>query len=335
MAHPHYRKLTLQDALGYGFRAMARPSSVWIRLAATTALLGAACGGGAPPPDRDAPTAAPRAVEADPGPAVATFAGRVLTTADVVDAMRQLPGPSRSSLADPKRRRDFVDNLVLNELLYEEGTRRGYADDPDVERTVRDLRKRLVVQRLMRDYRERPDVSDEEARAYWEENRALYSGTRVRASHILLEERAAAEAVRAELLEHPDRFAALAREKSADQMSAKRGGDLGRIAPGRMVGEFEQAAFKLDEGAISEVVKSQYGFHVITVTERTEGPQRSFEDVAAQIKSKLATERLQQEVEARLAALREAADIRVDDEVVNAIEVPEVRAPESSGFHGH
>jgi parvulin-like peptidyl-prolyl isomerase len=158
---------------------------------------------------------------------------------------------------------------------------------------------------------------------------------RVRASHILLEDRTAAEEVRAELLEHPDRFAALARERSTDEMSAKRGGDLGRFGPGRMVGEVELVAFSLGKGAISEVVESRYGFHVITVTERSEGRQRSFEDVARQVKSKLAAERLQRDVDAQFARLREAADARVYDDVVAGIEVPDVAAGENAGFHGH
>jgi hypothetical protein len=300
------------------------------------ALLWTGCDGAPSLPvgDEARPAAGSPSPDAESGRAVATFAGRSLTEADLVAAMRQLPGPSRSFLEDPARRRDFVDNLVLNELLYEEGRRLGYADDPDIDRQVRDLRKRLVVQRLMRDYRQRPEVKDEEVRAYYDEHRELYSGLRVRASHILLKDRATAEAVRAELVEHPDRFATLAREKSTDEMSAKRGGDLGRFGPGRMVGEFERVAFKLPEGGISDVVESTYGFHVITVTERSEGSQRSFEDVAPQIKSKLATDRIQQDVEARLAALREAADIQVHDEVVGDVEIPEVATGEQ-GFHGH
>jgi peptidyl-prolyl cis-trans isomerase C len=300
------------------------------RCLAMLALLLLSCGDGTKPsaePDAAATGGEPRAA--------ASFGGRVLTEADVVAAMRQLPGPSRSFLKDPARRREFVDNLVLNELLYDEGRRLGYDDDPDIEEQVLMLRKRLVVQRLMRDYRRRPDVTDEEARAYYDANRELYSGMRVRASHILLKDRATAEAVRAELVEHPDRFAALAREKSIDEMSAKRGGDLGRFGPGRMVGEFEGVAFKLPEGAISEVVESSYGFHVLTVTERTEGAQRSFNDVAAQIKSKLAADRLQRDLDARLTALRESAEIRIHDDVVNDVEVPQVAPNEKAGLHGH
>jgi peptidyl-prolyl cis-trans isomerase C len=315
---------------------MARSLSMSARLLVLLLLLGTACGGPPPPAGHETkPSSLPSAGDSAAGRPVVTFAGRALTEADVSAAMRQLPAPSRAFLKDPARRRDFVDNLVLNELLYDEGQRLGYDDDPEVERQVRELRKRLVVQRLMRDYRQRPEVTDEEARAYYDEHRALYSNTRVRASHILLEDRATAEEVRAELLDHPDRFAALARERSTDQMSAKRGGDLGRFGPGRLVGEVERVAFTLAKGDISEVVESRYGFHVIMVTERTQGTQRSFEDVARQVKSKLAAERLQKDVEARLAMLREAADVRVYDDVISNIEVPEVAADETSGFHGH
>jgi parvulin-like peptidyl-prolyl isomerase len=101
-----------------------------------------------------------------------------------------------------------------------------------------------------------------------------------------------------------------------------------------MIGEVELVAFSLGTGEISEVVESRYGFHVITVTERSEGRQRSFEDVARQVKSKLAAERLQRDVDAQFAWLREAADVRVYDDVVAGIEVPDVAAGEYAGFHG-
>jgi len=282
-------------------------------------------------------TARPAAGTLDRGSAiVATYGEHTLTQADVTAAMERLPAASRVALADPERREQFVDSLIMNDLLFDEGTRLRYDSDPEVERQVRELQRRLVVQRVMRDYRQRPAVSDDEARAYHRENPDLFAGVQIRASHILLEDRAAAESLHAELVENPERFAALAREHSIDKASAKRGGDLGRFGTGRMVPGFERVAFALREGEISEVVSTRFGHHVIKVTKRHEGEPKAFDAVAAQIKSTLATERIAEQVKARLAALREAAHAEIDTGTLAAIEIPDPPPSQPSmGIRGH
>ncbi len=91
------------------------------------------------------------------------------------------------------------------------------------------------------------------------------------ARHILLDDPAQAAAVRI-LLERGDDFAKLAKEKSKDTGSGANGGDLGWFGKGAMVAEFEQAAFSQKIGEIGEVVKSQFGYHIIQVLGREERP---------------------------------------------------------------
>lgn len=280
--------------------------------------------------------APPERPRAEAGPVVAEWAGAVLTAGDVRAEMAKVPAVSRASLAELEGKRKLVDRMITNRLLYEEGRRRGYADDPEIVRQLDALRERLVVQRLMRDLRQRPAVSEEEARRYYEENRPLYSTTRVRASHILLGDEATAKVVQAEAAAHPDRFPALAREKSTDQTSAKRGGDLGMFGAGRMVPEFERAAFALRVGEVSPPVKTHYGWHVILVTDRREGETRPFDAVASQITTLLANQKLEAQVEAAVAKLRSEARIRIDEERLRALEPPAGAAPSPHGpMAGH
>lgn len=281
-------------------------------------------------------TAPPKRPDAEPGPIIAEWAGDALTAGDVRAEMGKLPPVSRAALADVSRKRELVDRMITNRLLYAEGWRRGYADDPEIVRQIEALRERLVVQRLMRDLRQRPDVSEEEARRHYEENLPLYSTTRVRASHILLEDEATAKAVHAELVADPDRFEALAREKSTDQTSAKRGGDLGTFGAGRMVPEFEHAAFALQPGEVSPPVQTRYGWHVIRVTERQEGETRPFDAVSSEITAHLANQKIEAQVDAAIARLRSDARIRVDEERLRVLEPPAgvARSPHG-GMAGH
>jgi len=267
------------------------------------------------------------------GAVIARYSGKTLTTADAQEAMKRLPGPSRAYLSSPDRKRQFIDNLVMNELLFEEGQRQGFTNDPDITRQVDDFRERLVVQRVMRDLRKRPEVSDEDARQRYDANPNLYSTTQIRASHILLKDEATAKEVRAQLVANPDGFAEVAKEKSTDQGSARRGGELGLFGPGRMVPEFEVAAFALKPGEISEVVKTQYGYHIIEVTERKEGTVRPFEQVKAQIKSQLANQRLQEQLDRYMSELRAKADVQVDEKALEALEPPPVEPGEMMNPH--
>lgn len=289
-------------------------------LAFALVVLAAGCRSGDGPPSGASPSAGSSGEGS--GAVVARYAGKQLTSAQVLAEIERLPGPSRAYLAQPERKRQFVENLVLNELLYAEAERLGYASDPEIERQVNDTRRRLVVQRLMREYQKPPEITDDEARRFYDENPTLYSTTQITASHILVKDEADAKAIRAELAREPQRFADLAREKSIDKSSGSKGGDLGRFGQGRMVAEFERAAFALAPGEISQPVKTQYGWHIIRVTERQEGERKPFDQVKDQIKATLRNKALQDNVQGRMEALKRQANLVIDEAALAAISPP-------------
>ncbi len=140
--------------------------------------------------------------------------------------------------------------------------------------------------------------SDNEIQDYYDFNLSQYSTPgQVRASHILLRTEGLEEDVveaRAQELATAARdgadFAELAREHSDDEGTAELGGDLGLFGRGRMVPEFEGVAFSLDVDAISDPVKSPFGFHVIKVTEKQEETVQPLDEVRASIVTTLKRE---------------------------------------------
>jgi peptidyl-prolyl cis-trans isomerase C len=263
-------------------------------------------------------SAAPAAAE---GEVVARYQGRKLTSGELLKELERLPAPSRVYLSQPERRRQFVENLVMNDLLFREGQRAGLDRDAEIERQVDELRKRLVVQRVMRQYQNPPTVSDDEVRAYYDANPTLYSTTQIRASHILVKDEETAKQIRAELEQHPERFADLAKEKSTDAGTAQKGGDLGLFGAGRMVAEFDHAAFALQPGQISEPVKTRYGWHIISVVERKEGERKPFEQVREQIRTTLRNQRLQQQVDGHFAELKKNAALEIDEAALGRVNI--------------
>ena len=168
-------------------------------------------------------------------------------------------------------------------------------------------------------------VPEAELKTYYEQNVQRLSGDEERrASHILLNapksapaaEREAAKAKAAQLLaavrKTPDSFAELARKNSQDTGSAAKGGDLDFFGRGAMVKVFEDTAFALKKGEISDVVESDFGFHIIRLDARARGEVLPFAAVQAPLlvaQEKAAWLRASRAFIARLAAAAEVSGI--------------------------
>lgn len=146
-------------------------------------------------------------------------------------------------------------------------------------------------------------VGEEDLRKYYQENQARFEQPEERrVRHILIEAgkdastevrakaRAKAEALLASLKNKPGDFAELARQESQDPGSAAQGGDLDWFGRGAMTKHFEDAAFTLKKGQLSGVVASDFGFHIIELTDVRGGGRRSFESVRNELEEEVKTQ---------------------------------------------
>lgn len=152
-------------------------------------------------------------------------------------------------------------------------------------------------------------VTDEELKKYYNEYKP-----KVRASHILVDDEKTAKEIKAKLEKGED-FAKLAKQYSKDTGSAQNGGDLGWFGPGKMVEEFEKAAYTLNVGEISNPVKTQFGYHIIKVTDKEK--KKSFDEMREEIeyevkKSKLDTSKVQ----SKLDELMKDANVDIKDKAL-------------------
>lgn len=154
--------------------------------------------------------------------------------------------------------------------------------------------------------RERTPITPQDVQTYYEANREQFSTPeQVRASHILFETagkdeeevRKEAERVLAEARKPKADFAALANKYTDEEIGKTRGGDLDFFGREQMVPEFSEAAFNLKVGEISDLVKTQYGYHIIKVTDRRDAVTRTLTEVHAQIEDQLKWERAQAEAQ--------------------------------------
>lgn len=171
-------------------------------------------------------------------------------------------------------------------------------EQADVEYVVLDLD--AVAKRIT--------VNEADLRAYYDQNAALQAkDEQRRASHILLTLPAGAsaadkakikekaESLLAEVRKNPARFAEIAKAQSQDPGSASRGGDLDFFARGAMVKPFEDAVFALKKGEISDVVESDFGFHIIQLTDIRKPVQQPFEAVRAKLEQEYKRQQAQKQ----------------------------------------
>jgi peptidyl-prolyl cis-trans isomerase C len=166
-------------------------------------------------------------------------------------------------------------------------------------------------------------IGDTEKKNFFEENQKLMQKPeQLRISHILAlvgegstpAQRTAArekiEGLRRQLLEEGADFAALAREHSEDPTSKDSGGEM-VIARGQTVAPFEKAAFALQPGEISSIVETEYGYHIIRLTERMPAQQLSYEQVEDRIREFLIQQRVRDAVQSEVKNLRAKAAVEL------------------------
>ncbi|SFS35403.1 peptidylprolyl isomerase [Paenibacillus sp. 453mf] len=159
--------------------------------------------------------------------------------------------------------------------------------------TLDALKKNMDLQVKMRKILEpQTDVTDEEISTYYEENKASFATPeQVRASHILVETKEEADAIKKELDGGAD-FATLATEKSTDTASAANGGDLGFFGEEDMLEPFSKAAFSMQVDEISDPVQSDYGYHIIMKTDHKEATNPTLEDKKEEIRKILVDQQI-------------------------------------------
>ncbi|MEK5068540.1 peptidylprolyl isomerase [Sporosarcina sp. FSL K6-1508] len=139
----------------------------------------------------------------------------------------------------------------------------------------------------------------------------------INARHILVKDKKTANEVLAKLKEGGD-FAKLAKEYSTEEMAQESGGDLGWFGPGKMVPEFEEAAFALKKGEISEPVKTSFGYHVIELMDTREA---KLEQTDEELKATVTDNLKKVQFEEKLVKLLKASDIDIkEDEFKDALE---------------
>jgi peptidyl-prolyl cis-trans isomerase C len=246
---------------------------------------------------------------------------------------------------------EVAEQLIVQELLWQEAQRRGFVAEDEVidarlqemksgfdrevdflfrieeggftEESYREnIKQQISVRRMVSEgMAEETAVTDEEIENFYNSNiDQMGTPIEVHARHILITPestsladhqaaKAEADSILAEIRDGAD-FVELAKTRSQGP-SAPRGGDLGYFGPGQMVPPFERAAFALQPGEISEVVQTEFGYHVIRLEDRRGGETVALEEATEQIRSYLGQQAMQNAVEMLITKLRDEGDVEI------------------------
>lgn len=236
-------------------------------------------------------------------PVVITVGEERITKSQFERLLAGLPDQVRASAQQGPGKKKLAEQVAELKALAQEARKRGVDRTPEVKELIAFQADNLLANSLYRDIAAKVAPDEAAERAYYEQHKAEYE--QVTASHILIrfkgssvplktgqkdltEEEALAKTqeLRKRLVAGED-FAKLATAESDDSTASKQGGSLGSFTRGHMVPAFEQAAFTLPAGQVSEPIKTQFGYHLIKVDSHA---AQKFEEVKPAIEQKIKPE---------------------------------------------
>jgi peptidyl-prolyl cis-trans isomerase C len=265
----------------------------------------------------------------------------VVVTADEFKARLDEQSPFiRARYSTLERKKEFLDNLIRQEILAVEAERMGLDKDPDVRNTVRKIMVQKLVQKRFQPDANPADVPEADVAKYYDEHKAEYvrprrvrvhaivlnaaPGTADRAKKLALAKKSLAK-VKAEEKKNPMAFAQEVALLSEDQASKQLAGDLQFRSHEELEKAYSKAvadaAFSLKPGEYSGVVESPTGLFVLRFTGEQPELNRTLDQVKTQIVAKLSRDKKTKEFDEWMKQLRENAKVTIDEKALEAVEI--------------
>ena len=263
----------------------------------------------------------PNGSKPDPSKVVLTIGDIKVTAAEFEETLSAMPPQYQQQARSGPGRRAFAEQYIQLRLLADQAVKDKLDQSEKVKKQIAFSNMSVYASAMFQSIEDNAKVDDAAIEKYYNDHKAEYDV--VKARHILVHVKGApgpapngkpelsdaealdkAKAIRDRLVKGED-FAMLASAES-DDSSASNGGSLGEFGKGMMVPPFEQAAFALKIGEISEPVKSPFGYHIIKIEDRRTKPLAEVKaSIAAKLKPELARETLDN--------MRKGASVQIDD----------------------
>ncbi|RME24543.1 MAG: hypothetical protein D6798_10950, partial [Deltaproteobacteria bacterium] len=265
---------------------------------------------------------------------LATVNGVPITVEEFEEAAARKTPENGVSLSDAEKQ-EILDRLVAEKLLYKAALEKGLDKDPKVQKVMVNTLLRELVYSQVRN----SDFTDEELQAYYEAHKEDFVvPEKVQIRRILIkvkddrpdeEARKEAERIHALVVANPESFKDLATQYSEDPYR-RRGGDVGFVSRAGKPGlddEVVAKAFEMQVGDISDVFKTEDGYNIITVVNKRERVERTFQQMKGSVLRKVKNEKLKELYDQYVNDLKAGAKIDIDTDKLAQVEVTRSRRP--------
>ncbi len=270
------------------------------------------------------------------GKVLATIDKENITMEEFNKELDKIPMNMKMAMASESGKKDFLNNLVVKKLLLREAGKNKIEDDNDFQTQLLDIKNQLLITSLLKKkIVSNSQLSDEEVKKYYEENKDKFKKeNEINTRHILLKTEEEAKQIK-EKIKNGEDFIELARQYSIDPNAKTTGGELGFHPKGTILPEYEEAAFKLAKvGQISGIVKTQYGYHIIRLEGVKPPAYVSFDEVKDFIKQQMVQEKQKELIDNYIEELKKSAKITINETLLKEEKSSTPEKPESKDNAG-
>ena len=218
---------------------------------------------------------------------LAIISGNEITEKDLNNIIMRYPEDKRGFFTSDMGKKQLLEQMIQFELMNKLGSEMELDKTEEFKAQVKQAEKDLLTQATVNKVLSEVTVTEEEAKKYYDENQEMFRGKEsVSAKHILVDNAELCSEIKAKIDNNELTF-----EEAANQYSScpskEQGGNLGEFGRGMMVPEFENAAFELEIGVVSEPVQTQFGYHLIKVESKNGADVMPFEAVKQEVLARL------------------------------------------------
>ena len=240
---------------------------------------------------------------------LATVNGKDITNQDVYNFLNHLDPQIAAQFHSPQGLNQIAEELVNQELLYLNAVENKLDQEEGFQKELEILKENFLKQYAINKVLQNIEISEAEINQYYDENKEHFQVPEsARASHILVDSEEEAK----EIIEEMNNGLSFeeAAEKYSNCPSKAQGGDLGEFTRGRMVPEFETAAFSMEEGEISQPIQTQFGYHIIKLAYKKDPSISPIEEVKNQIHQQLTMTKQQERYLSETNKLKEKYEVK-------------------------
>ncbi|MBI5124314.1 MAG: peptidyl-prolyl cis-trans isomerase [Candidatus Omnitrophica bacterium] len=248
-----------------------------------------------------------------------TVANKFITLKDFKHKLSRLPSYFQGMAQNNKK--TLLDDMIIENLFLEDALRKGVDRDKEIRDILNEARKKIIIAKFVKtEVDDKVSISGDDMKKFYEEHKEDFKRPEMwRASHILVASEPEAKEILSELANGKS-FEELAKNKSIDATAARLG-DVGYFRKAQVLPEFENTCFNLKVGQTSAIVHTQFGYHIIKLTDKKDEAVESFEEARPKIENELKVKKRNELFDKLVADLKNKYHVMVEDDAMKAIEV--------------